>query len=255
MADADALLSALIGNSSRMMAEEPEVDPGTLGMLKAYQDSEFLQGRPTHTGPIGHITQALTPLLNAKIYGAEAARQQKLDQLKTMGAIVGIIKELRGQDLSSKELALKLKEMVFKERMLGQMESGKLPAGSTISYGGITMPVGTKPATGDLGMVERANDPNADPEARRQAQQTLDALRQQKQTETRDRLSIENQLKPKSKPPDKMIEGMSSLASNIEELDRVLEAVSDPTKINRTAALTSSVTGGLLSDPTIRDYE
>lgn len=272
MAEQD-ILSALLSSASAggEAGASDGYDPGGIGALKAYQGSPFLQGQPSHAGPLGQISQAIMPIIAAKIYEKQAEAKHRED---AVGHLVDIFKLANAiDDRKLKQLELKAKsdpsgqlkqllEVVKSVRQesgdkggdLGDMKISTKVGDSTVSFGGAPK------ADTLFGLIgaETAGDTTATPKLERYAQLQGQAATSRAEAGIAPALEIARgkqaiEAEKKAKPPDKMIEGLSAVATNISELDRVLAKAADKT-IDRTAALTSSVTGGLLSDPTIRDY-
>ena len=145
------LLPSLMGGGSSGSA-----DPSEIGALKAYQGSPFLQGETSHSGPLGQISQALMPLISAKIYGQQAEQHQQMDKMKALLGVMTLAKELHGVDLQNAQNQAALEKMGIEKEshkhyidMLDALNEGRGPKdakvtvgdkGGSITFGGEKLP-------------------------------------------------------------------------------------------------------------------
>lgn len=165
MPGTEDILGALL--SSQMGAGESDdgYDPGGVGALKAYQGSPFLQGEASHAGPLGQISQALMPLIAAKIYEGQAGRQQQAEKVKTLVSVLTLVRELKGADLQDAKTRAELKKLGIEEKFLshfadlhGAVNGDGIPAGTRLNVGGLSMPLGPeKPVNSEIGLLREAN--------------------------------------------------------------------------------------------------
>lgn len=176
MAGADDILGALL-SSSMGGGQQDEMDPETMGALKAYQGSDFLQGQPSHSGPLGQISQAIMPLIAAKIYGEQAKSKASQQHSEMLFSAIKLANEIDDRELKKMELEQKLHpdykpvvEFVKAIKEAGGDASGvkttlKGPMGSTVTFGG------AKPADTLFGLIgaEQGGDTSATPKLERYA--------------------------------------------------------------------------------------
>lgn len=273
MADEQDILSALLNSASSGGggAASDGYDPGGIGALKAYQGSSFLQGEPSHSGPLGQISQAIMPIIAAKIYEKQAEAKHRED---AVGHLVDIFKLANAiDDRKLKQLELQAKsdpsgqlrkslEVIHAFRQesgdkadgLGDMKLSTKVGDTTISMGG------SKPDTlfGLIG-AEQAGDTMATPKLDRYAQLQANTAGQAASArvpaaiaEAEGRAKIASGVK---KPlPTKTAEGFSQMVGDIGSLDNVISALEEG-KLKPQSAGVSWITGGLFSDPLIREYD
>lgn len=156
MAGSDDILSALLSGSMGGAGggDDSGFDPGAMGMLKAYQGSDFLQGVPSRSGPLGQISQAIMPFLEAKIYEKQAQQDY---QKQSVGHLVDIFKLATAID----ERKLKQLELAAAQDPTGQLKpvvelvkSIRPGSGVKVStkVGNTTVSMGDDTPTSELGM-------------------------------------------------------------------------------------------------------
>lgn len=148
-------------------------DSSTIGAMKAIQGSDFLQGVPSQSGPIGQISQAIMPLLTSKIYGQQAEQDHNakitehlIDIFKLSNAIDD--RKLKQLELQAKEdpsgQLHKVLEVVRSFRHEGGGTSGMGDMRLSTKVGDTTISMGGEKAPSTkIGLLEaaQAGDPKA----------------------------------------------------------------------------------------------
>jgi hypothetical protein len=79
-------------------------EASSAGTLAAIQNSPFLQGVPSQSGPFGQISQAIMPLITQAIYAKQAGQEQQLNKVKLLSTAIQLANDIDERHL--KQLAL-----------------------------------------------------------------------------------------------------------------------------------------------------
>ena len=265
------ILSALLGADAGGGADTGGGNSDALGALAAFQSSPFLQGEPSRSGPIGQIAQSIMPLLTAKVMSERAGASAQAAQRENLLTAIKLANEISETDLKRLELKQKLHPdfapiIEFVRAIKGELggEGGGLgkgvklsvkgPGDSTISLGGADEPdtlfglinaeaEGAPGASAKLGRYADLQSIIAGGRAQAGVGPALDVAQ--------GRADIAG--KTLAKPPQKIMTDLATSATAIATFDRVLASL-ERGEVTRGDAMKATLSGGLLSNPTLRDY-
>lgn len=219
-------------------------EANVMSLLEAMRGVQEAGMRKT-ASPIGSIAQALIPIFAAPI---QARQMEQKSQLQSLLLRAQLAKLLQGSSRDPDEIDLnKAKADQARATAEEKRAAAKLPyGGKSPTTAGMALEVGGSPAEAlkiisQMGIDRAAASAGAGAAARIPFQKEMADYNAQIAAQK------------KAPLPQKITTNFSTMATNLETLDSVLADVAAG-KIQRSDALKSTITGGMLSNPTLRDY-